>query len=159
MGHTGAGGGSRGRRGAGLASAAVSDVLLATDAEWILTEVDAALAGPNDVLRRVRTGAEVVPAAAEWEPDLIVLDLQIGNMGGMAACMALHHEMHAGRLPHMPVLMLLDRDADVFLAKRSEAEGWLIKPLDAFRLRKAARALLAGDAYTEHAPSADVPLP
>ncbi len=135
------------------------DVLLATDADWILTEVEAALGGPADELRRLRTGAEVVSSAAAWEPDLIVLDLQIGNMGGMATCMALHHEMLAGRLPHIPVLMLLDRDADVFLARRSEAEGWLIKPLDAFRLRKAAKALLAGDAYTEHAPSADLPLP
>ena len=29
--------------------------------------------------------------------------------------------------------MLLDRDADVFLARRSDADGWLVKPLDAFR--------------------------
>ena len=27
-------------------------------------------------------------AIAEHDPDLVVLDLQIGNMGGMAACMA-----------------------------------------------------------------------
>ena len=48
-----------------------------------------------------------------------MLDLQIGNMGGMAACMALHLEESGGRLPHLPVLMLLDRQADVFLARRS----------------------------------------
>lgn len=135
------------------------DVLLATDADWILTEVDAALTGSDDGLRRVRAGAEVLPLAAAWEPDLIVLDLQIGNMGGMATCMGLHQEMEAGRLAFIPVLMLLDRDADVFLARRCEAAGWLIKPLDAFRLRKAAKALLAGDSFTEHSPSADLPLP
>ena len=40
--------------------------------------------------------------------------------------------------------MLLDREADVFLARRSEADGWLVKPLDAFRLRRAATAILDG---------------
>ena len=46
--------------------------------------------------------------------------------------------------------MLLDRDADVFLAQRSHADGWLVKPLDAFRLRQAAEALLAGGEWFEH---------
>ena len=41
--------------------------------------------------------------------------------------------------------MLLDRQADVFLAKRSDADGWVVKPLDAFSLRRAATAILAGD--------------
>ena len=123
---------------------AVPDVLLATDADWIHDEVDAALAAPGTAVRRVRTGADVLPAAKEKAPQLVVLDLQIGNMGGMAACMALHLEESGGRLPHLPVLMLLDRQADVFLAQRSAADGWLIKPLDAFRLRRAAQALLRG---------------
>ena len=37
--------------------------------------------------------------------------------------------------------MLLDRAADMFLAHRADADGWLIKPLDAFRLRRAAQTL------------------
>src|SRR6187397_3594163 len=116
-------------------------VLLATDADWIHEEVDAALGGPDLEVYRVRRGVDVVPAMLEIEPALVVLDLQIGNMGGMATCMALHLEAGAGRLPRVPVLMLLDREADVFLARRSDADGWLIKPIDAFRLRKAANAL------------------
>ena len=39
--------------------------------------------------------------------------------------------------------MILDRGADVFLAKRAEADGWVFKPLNAFKLRQAASALLA----------------
>ena len=81
-----------------------------------------------------------------------MLDLQIGNMGGMAACMAIRLEESGGRLPHLPVLMLLDRVADLFLARRSHADGWLVKPLDAFRLRRAADALLAGGEWFELEP-------
>jgi DNA-binding response OmpR family regulator len=140
----------------------VPDVLLATDADWIHDEVDAALAAPGTVVRRVHAGAEVVPAAKVKAPHLVVLDLQIGNMGGMAACMSLHLEESGGRLSHLPVLMLLDRQADVFLAQRSAADGWLIKPLDAFRLRRAAQALLRGGTFQEglkQAATLDLPVP
>ena len=82
---------------------------------------------------------------AESTPDLVVLDLQIGNMGGIATCLHLRHEAGAGRLPEVPVLMLLDRQADVFLARRSDADGWVVKPLDAFSLRRAATAILDGE--------------
>lgn len=124
-------------------------ILIATDADFVNDEVVAALAGPGTTLWRVRTGVEVLPAVVEHQPDLVVIDLQIGNMGGMAVCMDLHHEAGAGRIDPVPVLMLLDRPADVFLAKRSEADGWLVKPIDGFRVRRAASALLAGGAYHE----------
>src|SRR4051794_8935330 len=129
----------------------MADILLATDAEWIRDEVEAALATPERPMRWVRHGMDVLPAVAELTPALIVLDLQIGNMGGMATCMALHLEAGAGRLPRVPVLMLLDRSADIFLARRSDADGWLVKPIDAFRLRKAATALLGGGTYEDAA--------
>ena len=138
---------------------AVPEVLLATDADWIHEEVAAALDDDHAVVR-VRRGADVRTAVAEREFDLVILDLQIGNMGGMAACLDLRLEAGAGRLPDVPVLMLLDRDADVFLARRSEADGWLIKPLDAFRLRRAVTAVLAGGTFTEGvAPGTPAPQP
>jgi DNA-binding NarL/FixJ family response regulator len=52
-------------------------------------------------------------------------------------------------LPHVPVIMLLDRRADVFLARRSGADGWLIKPLDPLRIKRAVAAVLAGGTYVE----------
>lgn len=127
----------------------MTTVLVATDADWILDEVDAALGTSDTSVFRVRAGVDVVGACVELEPDLVVLDLQIGNMGGMAAAMAVRHEQEAGRLPDAAILMLLDRSPDVFLARRSDADGWLVKPLDAFRLRRAAAALLAGDSWFE----------
>ena len=132
-------------------------VLLATDADWIHEEVDAALAGDDIEVMRVRHGVDVLPAVHQLEPDLVLLDLQIGNMGGMAACMSIRLDESVGKLGHVPVLMLLDRDVDVFLAARSEADGWLIKPLDAFRLRRAATALLGGGTFTEGVPGESEP--
>ena len=129
--------------------AAVPAVLIATDADWVYDEVEAALADDQTQVLRVRAGRDVEHAVRQHFPALVVLDLQIGNMGGIAACMHLRHEEGAGRLSRVPVLMLLDRHADVFLARRSGADGWIVKPLDAFRLRKAAQCLLRGDQYVE----------
>lgn len=127
----------------------VPDVLIATDADWVHDEVEAALADDTTRVLRVRAGRDVRRAVGELAPDLVVLDLQIGSMGGIAACIDLRHEEGAGRLAHVPVMVLLDREADVHLVRRSGAEGWLIKPLDAFRLRRAAAALLEGGTWVE----------
>ena len=80
-------------------------------------------------------------------PDLVVVDLQMGNMGGMAVCLELRLEASYGKFGDVPVLMLLDRRPDVFIARRSGAEGWVVKPLDPIRLRRAISALLEGGTY------------
>ncbi len=135
-------------------------VLLATDADWVADDVEAALADDDTEIVRTRAGAEVVDLTAELEPDLVVLDLQIGNMGGMAACMALRLEEGSGRLDPVPILMMLDRPHDDFLARRSAADGWIAKPLDPFRLRRAATALLAGEEWHDGVdPSVDAVAP
>jgi len=125
----------------------VPRVLLATDADWIHNEVDAALSGDDIDVVRVNRGVDVRPVVAEGGIDLVVLDLQIGNMGGMATCMDLRLDESVGKLEPVPVLMLLDRDVDDFLAKRADADGWLVKPIDPFALRRAATALLAGGTW------------
>ena len=125
------------------------EVLIAADAPWVIDEVRAALTDPDAVVREVHAGADVLPAVRQHPPDLVVLDLQIGNMGGMATCLELRLEQGAGRLPDVPVLMLLDRRADVFLARRAQADGWVVKPLDPIRLRRAIRALMGGGTYMD----------
>ena len=127
-------------------------ILLATDADWTVDEIVAAL-GDDDVHFTVcREGRVVAGEVKKQTPDLAILDLQIGSMGGMAVTMELRLDESAGALDHVRVLMLLDRSADIHLARRSGAEGWLIKPLDALRLRRAADALAAGGTYTEGLP-------
>ena len=129
-------------------------ILLATDADWIVDEVTAALGGPDTSFTVVREGRSVSNVVADRNPDVVITDLQVGTMGGMAITMALRLDETAGQLPHVPVVMLLDRTADVYLAQRSDAEAWLVKPLDALRLGRAVHAAVAGEAYTEGLPDA-----
>lgn len=127
----------------------MTTVLVATDADWVYDDVDAALGDHATTVYRVRAGRDVLPAFAQLSPDLLVLDLQIGNQGGVATAQLVRQEQDVDRLPPCPILMLLDRSADVFMARYSRAEGWLVKPVDAFRLRRAASALLEGGHYQE----------
>jgi len=122
----------------------MSDVLLATDADWLFADVTAALGGSHDI-HRVREGAQVAAAVGEVEPELVILDLQIGNMGGVATSLLIKQEARAGRLPEVPVMLLLDREADEFLATQSDADTWVTKPLNSLALRRAAQDLLAGE--------------
>jgi len=129
----------------------VPRVLLVSDAPWVREEVRSVIVSPDVTVDEIAQGAAVRAAVEDDAPDLVILDLQIGSMGGMAVCLDLRLEEGAGRLPHVPVLMLLDRRADVFLARRSDAEGWLVKPLDPIRLGKAVRTLLAGGTFHDEA--------
>jgi DNA-binding response OmpR family regulator len=130
-------------------------VLLAADAAWLVDEIVAALGGPTTSFTVCSEGREVSRVLADrtdrGEPvDLGIFDLQIGSMGGMAVTMNIRLDASSGTTPDIPVLMLLDRTADVHLARRSGADGWLVKPLDPLRLRKAVRTVLAGGSYQEN---------
>ncbi len=121
--------------------------LVASDAPSVRREVASATEGPGVEVVEAVSGEDVVRTVLEDPPDLVVVDMQMGNMGGMAICLELRLEESYLDVPHVPVLMLLDRRPDVFLARRAGAEGWLVKPLDPLRLRRATRALLDGGTY------------
>lgn len=127
----------------------VRHVLLATDSDELFVEVDAAIASSTTTVSRVRSGRDVRAAVLEHEPDLVILDMQIGSMGGIAVALDIRNEEGAGRMPAQHVLLLLDRVDDVFLARRSEADGWVLKPLESRRLERAVDAVLAGESFTE----------
>jgi DNA-binding response OmpR family regulator len=127
------------------------EVMVVSDSPNVRELVIAAIPESAVEVRELTEGRQVRPAVDESTPDLVILDQQIGRMGAMAVCLDLHLEHGAGRLPHVPVLMLLDRRADVFLARRSDAEGWVVKPLDPLRLRRAITTLLAGGTYEDAA--------
>lgn len=126
-------------------------VLVATDAQYVLDDIVAALGTPETSFTVCRDGRDVTTAVSQRTPDVAVLDLQVGSMGAMAVTMNLRLDESGGRLPHVPVVMLLDRLADVHLARRSGAEGWLVKPVDSLRLRRAVKEVCSGDTWHESA--------
>ena len=124
-------------------------MLLATDADWLRDDVAAALATDDTVVNRVHQGREVIEVIEELAPDLVLLDMQIGSMGGVATALALRNLEADGRLPEVAIMLLMDREADAFMAQESGADGWMVKPIDAFRLRRAADKVLAGGEHFE----------
>lgn len=129
-------------------------VLVATDAQHMLDDIIAALGTPETSFTVCRDGRDVTLAVTQRTPDVAVLDLQVGSMGAMAVTMDLRLDESGGRLPHIPVVMLLDRIADVHLARRSGAEGWLVKPIDSLRLRRAVKEVCSGGVWHESVPPA-----
>jgi DNA-binding response OmpR family regulator len=122
----------------------VPDILIATDAASVYHDLSSVLAAPGTTIRWVRSGHDVRAEIDRQPADLAVVDMQIGTMGGIAVALDLELEIDAGRLIRCPVLLTLDRRPDVFLARRAGVAGWLLKPLDPIRVRKAAAALLGG---------------
>ena len=127
----------------------MANVLIASDLPALRAELRSMLEAPDTQIIEVASGPEVRALVTTQTIDLAILDLQIGSMGAMAICLDLRHEESYGAAPHVPVLMLLDRRPDVFLARRSGAEGFVVKPLDPLRDRRAVRALLRGEGYED----------
>jgi len=119
-----------------------SIVLIAADGAWVRDQVRHALAGRDLDVIEVTRGEDVRGAVSERHPDLVVLDMQIGNMGGFAVAIDLHLEASEGRVPDVPVLLLLDREHDRFLAKRAFIDAELVKPVDPGTLRRTVTQLL-----------------
>lgn len=124
----------------------MAGVLVVADAASVRDEVVSVLPAGEPCVQ-LSEGRAVRDVAAANPPDLAIVDLQVGSMGGIAICMDLRLEESGGRLPHVPVLLLLDRRADVFLAKRCGAEGWIVKPLEPVRLRRAIEAIRVGGTF------------
>lgn len=125
--------------------------MLVSDSPKVRDEVKAVIDPHEHEVVELSSGWQVRETVSTGDFDLAVLDSQIGSMGAMAVCLDLRLEESGDRLDHIPVLMLLDRRADVFLARRSQAEGWLVKPLDPIRIRKALEALLSGNTFHDAA--------
>jgi len=102
-----------------------NDVLSAADDTW--KEV-VAIDDPHQAIEQ---------AVSSGAAGVAVVDMQVGSMGGMAICRAIREARRARSLPPLPVVLLLDRRADAFLARRAGAAGWVLKPFGAHQLRSA----------------------
>ena len=120
----------------------MSRILVVADEPWVRNEVHAALSLPGVELVDHEDPTTAAERALELGADAAVVDLQIDAMGGMAITRTFR-EMEAGETS-IPVVLLTDRAADGFIAKRAGADGWVTKPIDAHALRAALRRAGAG---------------
>jgi DNA-binding NarL/FixJ family response regulator len=81
-----------------------------------------------DVVAEARNGREAVELARLHHPDVVLMDLTMPEMGGLAATRLLTAE-----LPEIAVVVLTasEEDADLFEAVKSGAQGFLPKDLEA----------------------------
>lgn len=114
----------------------MSRVLVVADDPWVVNEVNAALSIGSTELINHDDPATAAAAAIEHSVDAAVVDLQVASMGGMAITRSIRDSAEP-----VPVVLLLDREADVFLAGRSGANAWVVKPFTAWDLRTAVAAV------------------
>ncbi|MEE8497612.1 MAG: response regulator [Acidimicrobiia bacterium] len=114
----------------------MADILLVADVPWIVNDVRAALSQARFSVSTVDDPRAVTERISESAPDVLLVDFQVGSMGGMALTRAVR-DAAATNGTRPPVILLLDRDADAFLAGRSGADGWVLKPFSSDALRAA----------------------
>jgi CheY-like chemotaxis protein len=110
-------------------------LLLVTDAEWVVNEVNAALAVGDWDIEVSGDPSQAVQRVTSGYFHAVVVDMQVAAMGGMAVIRAIR-QATVGR--HRPrIVLLLDRVADRFIARRSGADAAVLKPLQTADLRRA----------------------
>jgi DNA-binding response OmpR family regulator len=111
------------------------NVLLVADAEWIRNDIEAAVTDPTSSVIVLDDPEDAASVAEQTRFDLIVVDMQVKSMGGMAIVRLLRDAMATRRMEPAPIILLLDRAVDSFLAKRAGANAHLIKPISAQAFR------------------------
>jgi DNA-binding response OmpR family regulator len=110
-------------------------LLLVADSVWVRNDVAASLPSAEWSIHHADPRV-VVEAAANHPPDVVVIDLQVGSMGGMAVVRRLRAAMAMGEIAPTRLILLLDRSADQFLAARAGADEALLKPFTAQAFRQ-----------------------
>jgi DNA-binding response OmpR family regulator len=110
-------------------------VLLVADASWVFNEVSAALSLGDWEIEELSDPRQVVEMARSTHPYAVIVDMQVGSMGGMAVIRSIRGEIDPAQRPL--TVLLLDRSADRFIAKRSGADASVLKPVDPGELRTA----------------------
>ena len=98
------------------------------------------------VVGQAADGADAVRRARHLEPDVVLMDVRMPVMDGLAAARQI---LGAAPGPHRPrVLMLITFDLDdyVYEALRAGASGFLLKDATAAELVHAVQVVAAGDA-------------
>ena len=129
------------------ASATSLTVLVIDDEPQIRRIVRTALQGPTTRVVEAKDGGSALDLAATERPQLVVLDLGLPDMSGVAVCAALREWTRA------PILVLSARhsDAEKVTLLDAGADDYVTKPFSTTELQARVRALLRRAARTETA--------
>lgn len=97
------------------------------------------------VAAEAATPDEAVAAAERENPDLVLMDLQFGAVGGLTGADATRRIRALEAPPYVLVLTNYDSDADILGAVEAGASGYLLKDAPPHELIAAVRAAAAGE--------------
>lgn len=89
------------------------------------------------------TGREAVDLTLSLEPDVVLMDLQMPEGGGLAAIRELSQRKPEARIL---VVTLFDDDESVFTALKAGARGYILKDADEDEMVRAIQAVARGEA-------------
>ncbi len=119
-------------------------VLLADDHRLLLEAFEKLLQPDFEVVGTVGDGYALLDAALELKPDVIVLDIAMPQMNGIAAAKRLKQTMPEVKL----IFLTVNEDADIASeAMRIGASGYLLKSSAASELFQAIETALEGRSY------------
>src|SRR5262245_43998740 len=96
-----------------------------------------------EVVGEADDGADAVEAAERHRPDVVLMDIRMPGMDGIAATEALRR---LPRPPHVIVLTTFQADEHVLSAVRAGADGFLLKDTEPTEIINAVRLVAAGEA-------------
>lgn len=117
----------------------MSRVLIIEDDEVIGASLESALDANGHVTRLRRAGRSGLIAAAEFEPELVLLDLGLPDLDGLTVC----RELRAA-LPNTVIVLLTARrdQLDIVSGLESGADDYLTKPFSLVEILARVRAHL-----------------
>ena len=96
-----------------------------------------------EVVGEAATGEEAVVHAAQLQPDVVLMDLQMPNVNGIEATRRIVQESPSVRVL---VVTLFEDDDSVFMALKAGARGYVLKDADEEEMVRAIRAVGRGEA-------------
>ena len=119
-------------------------VLVVDDDALVRAGLSMLLAGVEEIVivGEAADGSEVAHAVAEHEPDIVLMDIRMPGMDGLAATELLRAHDNA---PEVIVLTTFEADDDVLRALRAGASGFLLKDTPPADIVRAVRAVAAGE--------------
>ncbi|MEH1099909.1 response regulator transcription factor [Micromonospora sp. CPCC 205561] len=120
-------------------------VLLVDDDALVRTGLRLMLGGAPrlEVVGEAADGADVADAVARLRPDVVLMDVRMPLLDGIAATRNI--TSHAGHRPAVIVLTTFDADATVVEALRAGAAGFLVKHTPPERIVDAVHRAAAGE--------------